>query len=53
MFAEVTLPPYSTGVASAPSPQPRPRRLARIASAMAAASAPNAFLPVPMAHTGS
>src|ERR1035437_4414276 len=54
MLALVTLPPYRTGTLSAASPQPRSAaRVARIASAIAAASAADAVRPVPMAQTGS
>ena len=53
MLADVTLPPYRIGTPFASSGQPRAARLARIAAAIADASAPVALRPVPMAHTGS
>src|SRR5687767_7214584 len=43
MFVDVTLPPYRTGISEAPSPQPSAPMLVRIASAIAAASAPVAL----------
>ena len=53
MLAEVTLPPYRTGTSAAPASQPSRSRTSRIASAIADASAPLAFRPVPIAQTGS
>ena len=54
MVAAVTLPPYRTGVAAAAAaPRPAASSAARIASAIAAASCPLAFRPVPIAQTGS
>src|SRR6185369_3957223 len=50
---EVTLPPYRIGTASPPPGKPSSPSVARIASAMAAASEPLAVRPVPIAQTGS
>jgi len=54
MLADVTLPPYRTGVASAAAAaRPAASSAARMASAIADASCPLAFRPVPIAQTGS
>ena len=53
MLAEVTLPPYRIGTSATVASQPRPASTSRMASAIAAASRPLAFRPVPIAQTGS
>ena len=53
MFADVTLPPYRTGTSAAAAASRACPATVRIASAIADASAPLAFRPVPIAQTGS